>query len=288
MPGKFIVGVDGSPASGRALVWASRLAARADVTIEPVLTWQLPPVAPTILGDALAMPPIEDLEAAAHQQLRDLLTSVSDRLHPDADVSEGVVAFGGAGSVLCDLAEGADLLVVGSRGLGGFKGLVLGSVSAHCANAAPCPVAVIPAEWERDSERGLVVVGVDGSENCAAALAWADEWAAPGATLRLVHTWNYPVGYNAEAIVFDPGVLEEGAQQVLAEAVASVEHHATETVCARGDAREELNVQADEADMLVIGARGHSGIVRLLLGSVASSIVHHLIVPTIVVRAEED
>ena len=154
MVAKFVVGVDGSAASGRALVWATRLAARRSAVVEPVLTWHFPPMSPTVLGDALAMPPFDDLEGAAHAQLDSLLESTQRLCDPGATLAEGRVLQGAAGPVLCDAAEDADLLVIGSRGYGGFKGLILGSVSAHCANAAPGPVAVIPHDWEPDGARG--------------------------------------------------------------------------------------------------------------------------------------
>jgi nucleotide-binding universal stress UspA family protein len=286
MVAKFVVGVDGSLASGRALVWATRLAAKRGAVVEPIMTWHFPPVSPTVLGDALAIPPFDDLEASAHAQLDSLLESTRRLRDPGATLAEGRVLQGAAGPVLCDAAEDADLLVIGSRGYGGFKGLVLGSVSAHCANAAPGPVAVIPHDWEPDGATGVVVVGVDGSSNSDAAITWADNWSPPEATLRLVHSWTYPVGYNAETVAFDPVILEDGANEMLDQAAALVKDHKSETVCLRGDGRHLLNEQAADSDMLVIGSRGRTGIIRLLLGSVASAIVHHLQVPTILVRGD--
>ncbi len=288
MTAKIIVGVDGSETSEKALVWASRLGARAGVAIEPVLTWHYPVTSPTVLGDALAIPPLDDLEAGAVARLRTFLEATRPQCDPGATIGDGIVVAGAAGPVLCELAEDADLLVIGSRGYGGFKGLVLGSVSAHCANASPCPVAIIPTEWEPHGSTGVVVVGVDGSENSRAAVTWADEWARPDAVLHLVHAWTYPVGYNAETVAFDPALLEDAASATLDEAAATVTRHGTEVRCVRGDARHALHEAAAGSDLLVIGARGHTGLVRMLLGSVASSVVHHLEVPTVIVRADDE
>ena len=91
---------------------------------------------------------------------------------------------------LLDAAQDADIVVVGARGLGGFRGLILGSVSQRVLENAPCPVAVARGT---DEGRGRIVVGVDGSKGSADALRWAAEEARNrGATLVVVHGWEIP------------------------------------------------------------------------------------------------
>jgi nucleotide-binding universal stress UspA family protein len=283
MAAKIIVGVDGSDISRRALVWASRLGAGRDAVIDPVLSWHYPATISTALGDAVG-PRVEDLNATGKEQLESLLSGSKEFCHPEATITDGLVVQGAPGAVLCDLAVDAELLVVGSRGHGGFKGLALGSVSSQCANAAPCPVAVVPAEWDPDRVTGVVVVGVDGSENSGAAVEWADRWAPPDAVVRLVHCWTYPPAYDASMFDYDPALLERASGEILTEAELHVKGHRTETVSIHDDARQMLRVHSGDADMLVIGARGRSGVARLLLGSVASATVHGLTVPTVLVR----
>jgi nucleotide-binding universal stress UspA family protein len=283
MAAKMIVGVDGSDISRRALIWASRMAAGRGVVVDPVLSWHYPATISTALGDVVG-PRLEDLDATGKEQLESLLSGTREFCHPETTITDGLVAQGAPGAVLCDLAVDAELLVVGSRGHGGFKGLALGSVSSHCANAAPCPVAVIPAEWDPDRVAGVVVVGVDGSENSDAAVEWADHWAPPDAVVRLVHCWTYPPAYDANMFDYDPGLLQRASDEILTEAERHAKGHRTETVSIHGDARHMLRVYSGDADMLVIGARGRSGVARLLVGSVASATVHGLTVPTVLVR----
>ena len=145
------------------------------IDADVVLAWQSPAGAITPMGMAYIPPPIETIKADAERRLQQSLDGCDL-----VDVEyETVLAERDASTLLCEVAENADLLVVGSRGLGGFKGLILGSVSARCANECPCPVAVVPTDWEDPGRdvHGVVSIGVDGSANADAAVQWADAWA---------------------------------------------------------------------------------------------------------------
>lgn len=281
---RIIVGLDGSDTSRAALVWASHQAVRRGAVIEPALAWQYPVTSMTALGAVVPMLPRDEMQAAAATDLALMVHEVEDDLAPGVELGEHHVCEGPPGSELTRLAADADLLVVGSRGLGGFRGLVLGSVSAHCAGAAVCPVAIVPAGWEHDEGARDIVVGVDGSDNARAAAEWADGWISEGGVLRLVHIWSAVVPYSPMAVPVDPAILESAAEELVTAAAAGLTHEAT-AECATGDARQELTARAAGADMLVIGARGHGGLTRLITGSVASSVVHHLACPTVVVPA---
>lgn len=139
----IVVGIDGSPGSRAALRWAIAEAALRGVDVEAVITWQSPTYAYT--GVAV-MPPVVELADAAREALAETVTAERAGLPADqADVTvEQVVAEGPAASILIERSRDADLLVVGSRGFGGFRGLLLGSVSHQCASHAHCPVVVVP------------------------------------------------------------------------------------------------------------------------------------------------
>lgn len=139
--GRIVVGIDGSAESRAALAWAVEEAGYRRATVEVVHAWFLPAVAFAPYG-AAAVPVLApgDLEKAADALLHDVIGEVvgDDRATVDAVLVEGHPA-----DVLVTKAVGADLLVVGSRGHGGFAGLLLGSVSNHVVHHATCPVVVI-------------------------------------------------------------------------------------------------------------------------------------------------
>lgn len=137
---RIVVGLDGSPTSIRALRWALGYAERTGAKIEAVYAWQ----APTSYGAPVALLPGEDVAATAEQALHE---SVDRELQGRADLEvEHIASQGYPPKVLLDHAKSADLLVVGSRGHGGFIGTLLGSVSLHCVTHATCPVVVVHRE----------------------------------------------------------------------------------------------------------------------------------------------
>lgn len=144
---RIVVGVDGSRSSKAALAWAVRQAELTDATVEAVIAWQYPiafagaPYAP--IGSVLET----DFAATAGQVLGETISEVVDASGPvkvSATAREGNPA-----QTLLDVAKGADLLVVGSRGHGGFTEALLGSVSQHCVHHAPCPVVIVRGPNDR-------------------------------------------------------------------------------------------------------------------------------------------
>lgn len=288
MGATIVVGLDGSSGSQQALGWAARLGARNDAVVQPVLAWEYPALALLPFPAGVPVPPQEAMQADAEVRAQGLVegTSVLAELGDAVEIAEPLVRQGSAGRVLCEAAESADLLALGSRGLGAVKGVLLGSVSAHCASAAPCPVALIP-DGEEVPERELVVVGVDGSPLSDEAVRWADRWAGPTSRVLVVHVWDVPITMDAAAANIDSEALEEASTVLVEEAAKLVTDHKVETLRIRGDARVELAKLAHKADMLVIGARGHTLLERFLMGSVASHAVHHLVAPTVIVRTPD-
>jgi nucleotide-binding universal stress UspA family protein len=145
---RIVVGVDGSPSSKAALVWALRQAERTGAVVEAVTAWWYPSgygMAPTLDGTV-------DFEGDAGKTLAETLAEVSG-VAPDVRVGPRV-AYGHPAWVLLEAARGADLLVVGSRGHGGFAAALLGSVSRHCVQHAPWPVLVVRG-YDQVSALGL-------------------------------------------------------------------------------------------------------------------------------------
>lgn len=136
--GRIVVGVDGSQPSLEALRWAAHQASLTGANLEAVIAWELPGA----YGWAgLPVPDDYDFEGPAAHALDE---AVDSALPPDQ--ARGVtrtVVMGNAAQAVLDRAEGADLVVVGARGLGTFRSTLLGSVSHSVTLHAPCPVVVV-------------------------------------------------------------------------------------------------------------------------------------------------
>lgn len=139
----IVVGVDGSEGSKHALEFALQEAKIRDAKVRAVAAWY----EPTIVyagGYVAPLPSEEALVRGAQKVLDETLEAVNGA--KDAVEIDTVVRHGQPAKVLCDEAVDADLLVVGSRGYGGFHGLLVGSVSQQCAQHAHCPVTIVPKE----------------------------------------------------------------------------------------------------------------------------------------------
>ena len=138
----IVTGVDGSTGSQQALRWAVEQARRTGQTVHAVISWEIP----VDYGDAYLIDRV-DFAAESGSMLKQTVDTVLGGT--DTPGVEQHVRRGHPVRVLLDAAAGADLLVVGSRGHGGFVGMLLGSVSQHLAAHAPCPVVVVPPAAQR-------------------------------------------------------------------------------------------------------------------------------------------
>ncbi|HLU30042.1 MAG TPA: universal stress protein [Glycomyces sp.] len=137
--GRIVVGVDGSPPSVAALRWALGQAELTGAVVEAINVWE----PPTVWGDVVPVYPGDDPAGTARENLDAIVEEVASE-YAAVEVRREVVQ-GHPAKGLLRHAEGATLLVVGSRGHGGFVGALLGSVSQHCIQHATCPVVVIRA-----------------------------------------------------------------------------------------------------------------------------------------------
>jgi nucleotide-binding universal stress UspA family protein len=140
---RIVVGVDGSSCSEAALRWAIAQAQLVGVGVEAIAAWQDPVNAGYSLGFMPALDGDVDWATLTEKVLRESVARVVDQGHPGSEIVTRVVQ-GHPAQVLLDAAASAQLLVVGSRGHGTLAGMLLGSVSQHCVQHAPCPVVVVP------------------------------------------------------------------------------------------------------------------------------------------------
>ncbi len=143
MSGRVVVGIDGSDASRRAARWAAYEARLRGAKLEIVSAWHVPLYGYVHLGSVTAIS--QDIADGLVEHAEERLAEATREARVEAgDIElESIAAEGQPAKVLLQVSEGADLLVVGSRGLGGFHELLLGSVSQQCAQHASCPVVII-------------------------------------------------------------------------------------------------------------------------------------------------
>ncbi|MER6099911.1 universal stress protein [Streptomyces sp. NPDC001728] len=289
MSGLVIVGADGSTSSLGAVEAAAREARWRDAELRIVHAFHWP-VARVPLWQALPMPTRDEIQRMSEG----LVTAAVERARtvaPTVDVTH-VVVRGAPVTVLEAQSRAAELSVVGSRGVGGLVGLMVGSTAVHLAAHGRCPVLVVRDQSE---PAGPILLGADGSRAGSAAVDFAfAEAALRGAGLVALHawtTWNAPVPPPqdpAEPYASAPGMLAEAEERLLAEALAghreSYPEVPVELRLVHGPTREALIEASGAAQLLVVGARGRGGFAGLLLGSVSLAALHHAHCPVAVVR----
>lgn len=292
--GRIVVGYDGSDASRDALAWATATATargRGLVLVQALL----PPVSTGGLG--VGLPPsldlIEQLEIAA----RDELEKAADELRavPGAPEVTTTVPIGSPSSVLLAASESADMVVIGSRGHGGFAGLLLGSVGAQVAAHAECPVVVIRQLPAADAS--TVVVGIDGSPAAESALRFAfDEASRRGWSVTALHAWDVPA-YDLLIVPNGPVPVPlrdvaDDEVRLTAEALAGFrdEYPDVDVIesLVRSPAVMALLEAGADAAMIVVGTHGHGPTMGALLGSVSNGLLHKATVPVVVVPPEPE
>jgi nucleotide-binding universal stress UspA family protein len=138
---RIVAGVDGSPSSVSALRWAIRQAGLTGATVDAMIAWRYPVSAGGYGWAPIGMGTAFDFKEDAEKVLAEAIGTASD---PGSGVTvRTLVVEGNSAQALLEASDGADLLVVGSRGHGGFTEALLGSVSQHCVHHAHCPVVVI-------------------------------------------------------------------------------------------------------------------------------------------------
>jgi nucleotide-binding universal stress UspA family protein len=140
LDGGILVGHDGSECAQEALRWAGRLAARARLRLHVLRAWSITSAPRPSSWQPGYVPPLVDFEQAVHDELERHVAAAA--LGAEVQATCHVVHRPPARGLI-ETAQGAQLLVVGARGRGGFRGLLLGSVTDQCVRHSPCPVTVI-------------------------------------------------------------------------------------------------------------------------------------------------
>ncbi|TWD72033.1 nucleotide-binding universal stress UspA family protein [Kribbella amoyensis] len=284
-----VVGYDGSPGAEAALEWATAEAVRLLLPLRIVEASAL--VVSTEPRHPGKVVPLAALRTARERGLRTLANGIRGR-HPGLTV-ETLLVEGGPAQTLIEETAHARLVVLGSRGLGGWSGLLVGSVAVQVGTHAQCPVVVIPPDVRPRARERTVVVGVDGSKTSARAIDFAfDQAAAIGAKIIAVHAWSSPFMTHLEdgrsTLQFEDDDVEESSRLLVAESVAgAVADHPDvpwQPQLVDGHPARAILAEAQSADLVVVGSRGRGGFTGLLLGSVGQSVLHHAPCPVAIVR----
>jgi nucleotide-binding universal stress UspA family protein len=310
-PGRgIIVGVDGSDQSICALVWAAREAERRSTTLHLVTAYTIPVFVASSMDAGYATVDDDVIREGAQAVLDQAKVLVSDH---GIEVRTRV-EVGDAAGVLLELSEEAELVVLGSRGRGGFVGRLLGSVSSAVPGHAKCPTVVVPlccaprlgetgVELPPDKRRlcppeeeieKAVLVGVDGSEQARmASLVAAEQATALGMPLHAVCAlppftgslaW-VPAPLDREALHEEINVQLEAGREWLKSHFPDL---AITVELRDGAPVEVLAEAAGRAELTVLGTRGRGGFAGMLLGSTSQGVLQHARGPVMVVPDRDD
>lgn len=277
-----VVAIDGSESSNDAVRWAARSGHALKLATTNTM--------PQFLYAEGMVPPQElfdELQQEAQARV-DAASALARETRSDVELVE-VVAEGSPIDMLLELSnsEETSMICMGSRGLGGLQGMVLGSVSAAVASHAHCPVVVI--RQGQIGEDGPIVVGVDGSAVSDKAVEFAFEQAKTrGVPLIAVHTWM-DVAVAGLAVAWDDeeavqrGLLKERLEDIMGRFPdVDVQLQVTRDRPVRA-----LAEAAAQASLLVVGSHGRGGFKGMLLGSTSRALLQHAPCPMVVVRSQE-
>ena len=290
---KFIVvAVDGSEASSVAVKWAANAALKRKQPLKLVSAYTMPQF---MYADGMVPPQelYDELENEANEKIenaRKIITDFSSEVEVSHEIHESSPI-----DMLLDYSETAEMIVMGSRGLGGLSGLVMGSVSAAVVSHAACPVVVVRKDNDvtEANKYGPVVVGVDGSEVSRQALQVAFREAdARGAVLRAIHGWNEAqVHTTYVGLVDSQNEMErtlkdrqDMLQEELADLVKQYQEVRVEEVVERDRPINALRDAAVDAQLVITGSHGRGGFKGMLLGSTSRALLQYAPCPMMVVR----
>ncbi|MET7668589.1 universal stress protein [Micromonospora luteifusca] len=279
---EILVGYDASTDASVAVDWALEEARHSGQPVRlayvfewlTVAGWVGPGVAPGVWPDETARRQVEDLVRRA--------AADAAAAHPRLTVT-GEVYDGPPALVLQERSAEAGMLVLGSRGHGGFGGLLVGSTAVSVAAHAHCPVVVVrdgAGSAPVDASAGPVAVGVDGSQPSLVALGFAAERAAQRQVpLRVLHAWT--PGPGGAAGVPDERAAVDQALEPWRRTFPDLD--VTVDLIPTGPAAMLIEVSRD-ARLVVVGSRGRGGLAGMLLGSVSQQLIQHADCPVAVVR----
>lgn len=283
----IVVGVDGSSSAEEATAWAAQEAYSRRL---PLLLMHAYPWAERLRRTGEPEPEVRDEDLyrrQAHESL-DRAEAQARASAPDVEVTTELVDARPI-ELLTARAPGAEMVVLGSRGLGGVSGLLLGSVAVGLVSHAPCPVVVVRGVVPDGVVEAPVVLGIDDSAHSDAVLAFGFDYAAlHGAPLVVVRAWADAVVDPATALILDGDTICEDQRLQVMERLADWRQKFPDV-----DVRIQVTIDrpahglieaSKGARLVLVGARGRGGMAGLLLGSTSQALIHRATCPVVVVH----
>lgn len=282
---RILVATDFSAHADRALAGAVALAKRFSAELELTTSVFVLPFAGAPAG--YGMPPdyLRGVREAADRRLGEIAARL---------VSEGLrvhhtVLHEDPSSGICALAQEkrVDLLALGTRGRSGLAHVLLGSVAERVARLAPCPVLTVHAEVPPPRPLRKLVVATDFSDSANAALAFARGLVEPGGSLVLAHGIPLVMGPDPDVPLPDPH-SEAWAKREFEKLRPTLSGVSAELDLAYGPGDTSVLEAAarHDADAIVIGTQGRTGLAHVLLGSVAERVIRRASLPVFSVKAK--
>ncbi len=284
----ILVGIDGSPESLAAVRWAAREAVlrRRPVTLMHV-------VSPIIVSWSIEAV-LSDYQGWQEDNADNVIKLAQEALSAAVDGSPALEVLverrhDGVMTELSDASGSADLIVIGSRGLGPVGGALLGSVSRGLLHHARCPVVVAKDGVVGNTARDLpVLLGIDGSPSSEAAIGFAfAEASRRGVALVALHAWSDVALFPF--LGMDWHTFEDQGHEILGERLAGWQEQYPDVTVHRRIVCDKparwLIDESRQAQLVVVGSRGRGGISGMLLGSVSTAVAESASAPVAVVRA---
>lgn len=291
-----VVAVDGSDASKMAVRWAANTATKREIPLRLAASYTMPQF---LYAEGMVPPQelFDDLQAETMEKV-DEARNIAHEVAPELKIGH-TIAEGSPIDMLLDMSRDVTMLVMGSRGLGGLSGMVMGSVSSAVVSHAACPVVVVREDnhVNADNKYGPVVVGVDGSEVSQRATEYAfSEANARGSELIAVHTWMDMqvqaslAGLSAAQQQWEE--VEREQSELLSERLQPLIDQypgvPVKKVITRDRPVRALVEQSEGAQLLIVGSHGRGGFRGMLLGSTSRALLQSSPCPMMVVRPESN
>lgn len=292
---KILAATDFSPTSAAAVEWATLLAKTHGAVV--VLVHALaPPIPPAASPDFVALPP--DFQEQYRRAATQNLAETAERVRGRGITISTDLELGPAAPTILDLAtkHGADLIVVGTHGLTGFRHLLLGSTAERIVQGAPIPVLIVhPGDVDKHRTFKTILVPTDFSADSGLAIREARRVlhaTEDSARLILLHAYHLPVEFTALGTVpVTPRLFADAAEQArqqLEEIAAPLRRDGlrVDTLAREGYPPSVIEEEAREAgvDLIAMGTHGRSGLRHFFLGSTAERVVQHAPCPVLTVR----